>query len=226
MRTGDTTNQIYLGTNKEASEGFDPKMDIAMPPKFETGSQSSDLAFVIDDRLIDRLSRDVKKMSESTSWKIQTKVPSSGSELTWDVSSLQNDKDMILRIELSEVDMRQQSLIRLPEGVYIIEITLRNRISQKTALLQNYPNPFNPETWIPYELSKGNSVLISIYNTEGKLVRKLDLGYREAGIYVSQSKSAYWDGRNETGEKVSSGVYFYNIKAGGFVETKKLAIVK
>jgi streptogramin lyase len=226
MRTGGTTNEIYLGIHKEASEGFDPKMDIAMPPKFDTGSQSSDLAFVIDDRLIDRLSRDVRKMTESTIWKIQAKVPSSGSELTWDVSSLQNDKDMILRVELSEVDMRQQSLIRLSEGVHIIEITLRNRIPQKTTLLQNYPNPFNPETWIPYELSKGNPVIISIYDTEGKLVRKLDLGYREAGIYVNKSKSAYWDGKNETGEVVSSGVYFYTLVTPEFFQTRKLVILR
>jgi hypothetical protein len=90
---------------------------------------------------------------------------------------------------------------------------------ERSALLQNYPNPFNPETWIPYQLHEADEVVIRIHNVTGELVRELRLGYKSAGIYTSQDRSAYWDGRNEAGEHVSSGVYFYNIQAGNYNAT-------
>jgi hypothetical protein len=95
-----------------------------------------------------------------------------------------------------------------------------------SMLLQNYPNPFNPDTWIPYQLSEPCKVTISIYDMSGHLLRKLDLGYRETGFYVSKDKAAHWDGKNEAGENVSSGVYFCQIKAGLFSKTEKLLIVR
>ena len=94
------------------------------------------------------------------------------------------------------------------------------------SLLQNYPNPFNPETWIPYELSEDSEVFIKIYTTTGHLVRTLSLGRKEAGYYTTKERSAYWDGKNEYGEQVSSGVYFYSIKAGDYTSTRKMVILK
>lgn len=94
------------------------------------------------------------------------------------------------------------------------------------ALLQNFPNSFNPETWIPYQLAEDVNVVIRIYNTFGQLIRTLDLGHNQAGFYANKEKAAYWDGRNEDGEQVSSGVYFYQIKAGDFVATKKFVMLK
>jgi len=96
----------------------------------------------------------------------------------------------------------------------------------KFALLQNYPNPFNPETWIPFRLAKDTDVTIRIYNTVGKLVRTLQLGKMPAGLYHSKTQAAHWDGKNNFGDKVSSGVYFYNLTAGNFSATKKLVILK
>jgi PKD repeat protein len=94
------------------------------------------------------------------------------------------------------------------------------------ALLQNYPNPFNPETWIPYELSKPADVTISIFNVNGQMVRHLELGNRMPGHYVDTSKAAYWDGKNESGEMVSSGIYFYQLRAGHDAAVRKMIIVK
>jgi len=94
------------------------------------------------------------------------------------------------------------------------------------ALLQNYPNSFNPETWIPYKLAEDTDVTIRIYNASGLLVRTLNLGHQPAASYTTKETSAYWDGRNETGEQVSSGVYFYNIQAGKFTATKKMTVQK
>jgi flagellar hook assembly protein FlgD len=90
--------------------------------------------------------------------------------------------------------------------------------------MQNYPNPFNPETWIPYQLKDDADVMIRIYDISGNMVRELKIGYKLAGIYTSPDRVAYWDGRNESGESVSSGVYFYNIQAGNYNATKKTIV--
>lgn len=92
------------------------------------------------------------------------------------------------------------------------------------VLYQNYPNPLNPETWIPYQLSETAHVEITIYASTGQLVKTLDLGEREAGVYLSRQKAAHWDGRSDSGEEVAAGVYFYSIKAGGFSSTGKMTV--
>jgi hypothetical protein len=102
----------------------------------------------------------------------------------------------------------------------------REQNSASPLLEQNYPNPFNPETWIPYRLSQDSQVNIVIYDSMGLAVRELNLGYQKAGLYLSQDKAAYWDGRNSTGEYVSSGVYFYRIKAGNFVDMRKMLLIR
>ncbi|MFQ6043486.1 MAG: FlgD immunoglobulin-like domain containing protein, partial [Candidatus Poribacteria bacterium] len=93
-------------------------------------------------------------------------------------------------------------------------------------LLPNYPDPFNPETWIPFRLSSDASVRISIYNQKGQLIRTINLGEKRAGSYIAKDKAAYWDGKNDIGERVSSGVYFYTLQAGGFKATRRMLIVK
>ncbi|MXY28475.1 T9SS type A sorting domain-containing protein, partial [Candidatus Poribacteria bacterium] len=97
---------------------------------------------------------------------------------------------------------------------------------QESTLLANYPNPFNPETWIPYQLSESADVSVSIYSVNGSLIRTLVLGHQAAGIYQSKSRAAYWDGRNEFGERVASGLYFYTLTAGDFTATRKMLIRK
>ncbi|MBC8230087.1 T9SS type A sorting domain-containing protein, partial [bacterium] len=89
---------------------------------------------------------------------------------------------------------------------------------------QNYPNPFNPETWIPYQLAEFSDVTINIYNLRGELIRAIKLGRKEAGPYLSKERSAYWDGRNETGERVASGIYFYTMRADEFNATRKMLV--
>ena len=96
----------------------------------------------------------------------------------------------------------------------------------ETAVLPNYPNPFNPETWIPYQLSSPADVTVHIYAINGSLARTLALGHQAAGIYQSRGRAAYWDGKNELGETVASGVYFYTLTAGDFTATRKMLIRK
>ena len=99
-------------------------------------------------------------------------------------------------------------------------------IPQETALLANYPNPFNPETWIPYQLAAPAEVTLTIYDMNGGTVRRLEVGLQAAGIYQSRGRAAYWDGRNQRGESVASGLYFYTLRTGEFTATRKMLIRK
>ena len=100
-------------------------------------------------------------------------------------------------------------------------------IPSHSALLANWPNPFNPDTWIPFQLSKAvNDVTLNIYDVNGSLVRTLTLGYVPAGIYQTKARAIYWDGTNDVGERVASGVYFYHLRAGKFSASRKMVILK
>ena len=96
----------------------------------------------------------------------------------------------------------------------------------ETILAQNFPNPFNPETWIPYQLEKSADVVLQIYDTSGGIVRTIDLGFKSQGFYMTRSTAAYWDGRNNMGEQVASGVYFYSLQTADFSATRKMLILK
>ena len=111
-------------------------------------------------------------------------------------------------------------------GIAMLEELARALTPNKTALLANYPNPFNPETWIPYQLSKAADVTVTIYASDGNVVRTLALGHQDVGMYKTRSQAAYWDGKNEMGESVASGVYFYTLTAGDFSATRKMLILK
>jgi hypothetical protein len=99
-------------------------------------------------------------------------------------------------------------------------------LPETTQLLNNYPNPFNPETWIPYRLAKAANVTLTIYDMSGTMIRTLDIGHQSAAVYESKDKAIYWDGRNNFGERVSSGVYFYHLQAGDYSATRKMVILK
>ena len=111
-------------------------------------------------------------------------------------------------------------------GITVLESLLNAIVPERTALLQNYPNPFNPETWIPYQLASDAVVQITIYETKGALVRQLNVDHQRAGYYVDRQRAVYWDGRDEMGELVASGLYFYQLRVGDFVATRKMVILK
>ena len=90
-----------------------------------------------------------------------------------------------------------------------------------SALHQNYPNPFNPNTTITFTLSERSPTKLSIYNLEGKLIRTLINGTLDEGY-----KQATWNGSDSHGNLVSSGVYFYRLKAGNQTLTKKMVLLK
>ena len=111
-------------------------------------------------------------------------------------------------------------------GILLLEHLLAISTLKQTMLMANYPNPFNPETWIPYQLAEPAEVTVSIHSADGQLVRTLELGQLSAGMYQSRSRAAYWNGKNEVGEPVASGVYLYTLTADDFIATRKMLIRK
>ena len=97
---------------------------------------------------------------------------------------------------------------------------------KRTSLMQNFPNPFNPETWIPYSLAETASVTVRIYNVKGESIRSINVGRQLAGAYTSRQRAAYWDGKDDTGQSVASGVYFYQLLADNFSETRRMVVMK
>ena len=114
----------------------------------------------------------------------------------------------------------------IKRGVVMLEQLLVALTPKETELLANYPNPFNPETWIPYRLAEDAFVTLTIYDGSGRVVRKLEVGHRVASFYESRSKAIYWNGRNDVGERVASGVYFYHLSAGDYSATRRMLILK
>ena len=99
-------------------------------------------------------------------------------------------------------------------------------IVRQNALLPNYPNPFNPETWMPFHLAREANVTIRIYDLNGQAVRTLSLGRLKAGSYEDRLKAAYWDGKSDTGEAVSSGIYVYRLQAGHYSAVRRMVLLK
>ncbi|MCF7805838.1 MAG: M6 family metalloprotease domain-containing protein [Candidatus Marinimicrobia bacterium] len=94
-------------------------------------------------------------------------------------------------------------------------------LPDKYDITQNYPNPFNPETQIDYQLPEESNVTIAVYDLLGQKVATLKNGNQKAGYY-----SVKWNGTNDRGQKLSSGVYFYQIRAGDFQKTRKMLFLK
>ena len=127
---------------------------------------------------------------------------------------------------IAQARLEDDDSLAFKEGIENLENLLASLIPEETALLANYPNPFNPETWIPYQLAKAAEVTLTIYDTNGGLVRRLAVGHQVAGMYRNRSRAAYWDGRNRLGESVTSGLYFYTLTAGNFTATRRMLILK
>ena len=114
----------------------------------------------------------------------------------------------------------------MQRGFAVLQQLLVSLIPRETELLANYPNPFNPETWIPYRLAEDAFVSLTIYDGNGQVLLTLDIGHQTAAAYESRSNAVYWDGRNNLGEQVASGVYFYTLSAGDYSATRKMLILK
>jgi hypothetical protein len=129
---------------------------------------------------------------------------------TWELATL---VDVTMLSDRSGVDFNVSTAVEDEE-----------EIAQRPAefeLYQNYPNPFNPETEIKYALNKAGHVSLQIYNVLGEKVKTLLDRYQPAGFYQIN-----WDGKNDNGKPLSSGIYLYKLEVNGFSEAKKMLLLK
>ena len=131
-----------------------------------------------------------------------------------------------IEVWIAQARLADDGSIAFRQGIANLEVLLASMIPQETALLPNYPNPFNPETWIPYQLAVPAEVTLTIFDMNGGTIRHLEAGHQAAGTYQSRSRALHWDGRNQRGESVASGLYFYTLSAGEFTATRKMLIRK
>ena len=106
-------------------------------------------------------------------------------------------------------------------GEIVTEVSAEVKIKEGYALTQNHPNPFNPSTTITFAVPELSEVTLAIYNLRGQLIRTLHTGQISAGYH-----SVVWNGTDTQGNLVTSGIYFYVLKAGNFTQVKKMSLLK
>ena len=154
-------------------------------------------------------------------------APSIGDTLSLlDPATLRTLDRATLETYLNRLRLESDGSLKYRNAIALLESLLAELRPTQTRLLANYPNPFNPETWLPYELAVDSTVELFIYDARGVLVRHLELGHQPAGYYIAKSRAVYWDGRNSAGERVSSGIYFYQLRAGSISQLRKMVILK
>ena len=228
-------NFLQVQDSQEALKIFDMASDkklsqIPKPIPFQLIRHSSDIRFHPTGRIVAvrwpvQTTPDKQRFYDTRTGQLLVVIPGA------DLRFAGKGKFLLLHNENSgQLEIyRTRDIVNVPESA-AVEPQARQLVQwgaiKRNALLQNFPNPFNPETWIPFQLTTESSVTIHIHNSTGQLVRRLSLGSMPAGEYSSQAQAVYWDGRNQTGEPVSSGVYLYTIDAGDFSATRKMLIRK
>ena len=99
-------------------------------------------------------------------------------------------------------------------------------LAERTDVFANFPNPFKSETWIPYQLVGETDVQFSIYTVDGDHIRTLQANSRQRGECSTRGAAVYWDGKNNRGEQVANGTYFYHFQAGDYRASKKMVIMR
>jgi hypothetical protein len=177
------------------------------------------------------LTHSAESPKDRLSWVIELRH-SGDVVLDWRAVGVPAAYDLILSDEESgrQISLNRDGHLRLEQNGQnshrLILRATKRPIPAATALLPNFPNPFNPETWMPFDLSEESSVNIRIYNTRGERIRTLDLGRLPAGEYATSSSAGHWDGKNDVGEPVASGVYVYELTAGDYHAVRRMVVMK
>ena len=216
--------QLTLGLDASASTGLDVYDQLSPPPMPTDNGASAEFELAnVDYGLI----QDVRPMHVGTNWQLQLNL-STPSKIEIDTRNLPNGLQLVIVNLDQEMDSATSAVTELAAGQHQLQLELRPKIDlpQITRVWQNYPNPFNPETWIPYQLHQVSEVRLQIYDIKGQLIRTLELGQVEPGVYTDTSTAIHWDGKTEMGETVASGTYFYALTTDNYTQTRKMIILK
>ena len=170
-------------------------------------------------------------------WSLREVLPGTGGSFTLGTADITRHAVVSVgdRLELRVQDAAGHTLaeqnIQITERMRHEARLILPRVMVRTTpamsqLLPNFPNPFNPETWIPYVLAEPGEVILRIFDAQGYEVRRLELGWRSAGWYDNRATAAHWNGRNHTGEQVSSGAYWAVLQASSISTARRLLLLK
>ncbi|MEW6104429.1 MAG: T9SS type A sorting domain-containing protein, partial [bacterium] len=105
-----------------------------------------------------------------------------------------------------------------------ISITINTQASQISELLNSYPNPAKDACYIPFKLSKDSNVSLEIYNILGQKVRTIEAGNKPKGSYTQKDRAIFFDLKNDNGQPISKGLYFYKLRADDFSAIKSMVV--
>jgi len=134
------------------------------------------------------------------------------------LGDLDGDGDLDAFVNNASDQANKVWLNSLPISINLFDLP---ELPTEFDLSQNYPNPFNPETTIKYQLPESNNVILNIYNLRGQLVKTLINENQDVGYY-----NITWNGTDNHNREIASGIYFYRLSAGDYVETKKMLMLK
>lgn len=242
VRSGkDEDNYNFIGTAESAEETID------VFDEFDPISPGNVLNLYFDNlekQCPQKLSSDIKPNSASGNiwtFTVENKLYNQNTTLIWDKIDIPSGYSCYLIdvtgnefMDISTLDSytfnTQKNLFRILVGdkTYIdskIEL-IQSQLPKKFTLSQNYPNPFNPTTRIRFDMARSGEVKLQVFNILGQKIATLESGYRETGVYHSE-----WNGRDDQGIQVASGVYIYRLwvrELGGkiIVQNKKLILLK
>ncbi|MBN1561997.1 T9SS C-terminal target domain-containing protein, partial [candidate division KSB1 bacterium] len=123
--------------------------------------------------------------------------------------------------KLQSIDLDGSDEFTEPVAVSMTSLVEQPLVPLEFALLQNYPNPFNPQTTIRFDLPASAEVSLVVYDMQGRIVRTLMAGHQGAGVH-----SAIWNGTDDAGRAVASGLYIYHLTAGEFSDIRKMTLLK
>ena len=169
---------------------------------------------------------DVLLVTNNLDEEVEEDLTNARAPVLLDSAALRNLSPAALEARLAALRAESDGSLKYSQAIALLESVLAELRPDETILLANYPNPFNPETWLPYHLANASDVRITIYDARGSVMRRLELGHQTAGYYTSRSRAAYWDGANEVGERVASGIYFYQLEADNHSFLRKMLILK
>jgi hypothetical protein len=233
---GGVVGRVDIGINPVADDG--PDIRDVRPMDFFAAKPN----LIIRGKTNGDFIRDIRADRQLQIWQLDFSEESSdASEIAWSIQPLPRDSmALVLRDVVADtaVDMTYADRYRIenpsqtPSGRFLIYLGDKSAVeaamNEETGtspmvyrLYQNYPNPFNPTTIIAYDLSSPANVSLIIYDIAGRKIRILQDLYREAGSY-----QVIWDGRDDEGNRVASGIYLYRLRAGDFTRTKKLMLLK
>jgi hypothetical protein len=220
IRNGDQSVNLKIGSAVDAANEFDVGLDRPVPPappmvKFDAWLEGVSNPF-------NRLADDIRGADLTNTWTVKVKSDTEFT-LSWAKEALPNGYSFVLRANGDEIDMKETESysVRSTNGNVMNFEVVVTELPDVFALSQNSPNPFGEFTSIEFQLPKDSRVNVSVYSITGQKLAELADKDMKAGYHTVN-----WDGRDASGSKLSTGIYFYVLQTEEFRSVKKMTILR